>query len=131
MDQNVRHTLSKNERLKSHALIERLFAKGTSYFVFPLKLIFLPIENSDAISSCYLFGVTVPKRIHKKAHIRNLLKRRIREAYRQNKPAPISTMNSVQKYALMYILVDQNITDTPTLVHAMIKINRKLSHQNS
>ncbi len=119
------HSLKKNERLKSRSTIQKLFSEGASIFVFPIKVIYTVIGDVEQ-NSDFLVGVTVPKRTHKKAHTRNLLKRRMREAYRKNKPAHPEQVDSPQRYALMYILVDQQISDYTLVEKAMIKLNTKL-----
>jgi len=105
--------------------MQRLFQSGESLFVFPLKLVFLRIENEtneDPIKVAF----SVPKRNHKKAVTRNLLKRRIREAYRLNKPHIGLAQNH---FALMYILVDKSVTNYDIMEKAMIKINGLLTNQ--
>lgn len=81
MTASVRPSLPSAERLKSKKEIEELFKKSSSFFVKPilLKFVVLPGESPHKIL------VVVPKKNFKKATDRNLLKRRIREAYRQNK----------------------------------------------
>lgn len=119
------YSLKKNERLKSRLTIQKLFTQGASLFVFPLKLVYISVEDNKQTTD-FLVGVTVPKRSHKKAHTRNLLKRRIREAYRKNKPTFAKQVDKPRRYALMYILVDQNITDYAQIEKSMIKLNKKL-----
>lgn len=63
-------------------MIARLFKEGQSFFVYPLLVKFSP---SDYHLHRVLFSV--PKSKIKKAHQRNLIKRRLREAYRLNKAA--------------------------------------------
>jgi len=71
----------KNEKLKSEKEIKLLFNEGTSNFIHPLRVIFL--FTATDISECNVL-ISVSKRHFKKAVDRNLLKRRIREAYRLN-----------------------------------------------
>ena len=76
------NTLNKSERLSSKKLIKELFDKGSSFYLYPFKVYFLrqtPEEDHNQI----LFSVS--KRNFKRAVDRNLLKRRMREAYRLNK----------------------------------------------
>lgn len=81
-----RQTLSKNERLKSYKRIRLLFAEGQKMRVQSLLIYFQfqpPIPDAPALSHLQM-GVTVGARYFKKAVDRNLIKRRIREAYRKN-----------------------------------------------
>ncbi len=81
-----RQTLSKNERLKSYKRIRILFAQGQKIRVQSLLIYFqFQPHSSDAHELAHLqMGVTVGTRYFKKAVDRNLIKRRIREAYRKN-----------------------------------------------
>jgi len=78
-----RNTLGLCERLKSEKSIDSLFDKGSSLFSNPIRLIYQlqPPSESPSIKS----GFTVSKKNFKRATDRNLLKRRMREAYRLNK----------------------------------------------
>ena len=74
-------TLKKHEILRSKKNIKELFDNGSSFFLYPFKVYFLP--NSNLKTNQTLFSV--PKKYFKKAVDRNLVRRRIREAYRLNK----------------------------------------------
>jgi len=76
------NTLNKSERLSSKKLIKELFDKGSSFYLYPFKVYFLP-QTPEEGHNQILFSVS--KRNFKRAVDRNLLKRRIREAYRLNK----------------------------------------------
>lgn len=76
------HSLPKSERLRSLGAVRRLFSDGRSGFVYPFRYITMA-EESTAASVEVLFSV--PKRYHKRANKRNLLRRRTKEAYRLNK----------------------------------------------
>lgn len=77
----LRNTFSKKERLTGEKEIELLYQKGYSFLVHPIVVYVL--DAQDAAHSRIL--VSVSKRKFKKAVHRNLLKRRMREAYRLNK----------------------------------------------
>lgn len=76
-------TFKKNERLKSRKSILRLMSRGRRIEASPLiaKYSFNPQEQDPTNK----IMVVAPKKLFKKAVDRNLLKRRIREAYRLNK----------------------------------------------
>jgi ribonuclease P protein component len=76
----IRNTFRKSERLCSRKEIERLFAGGTSINVYPLKLVFIRRDFLPEIPVQTMF--VVPKRNFKRAHDRNLLRRRVRESFR-------------------------------------------------
>jgi len=74
----------KEERLKSRKVISHLFKEGKSIKSYPLRVVWSEIDppkNDFPIQ----FALTVPKRSFPKAYQRNLLRRRIREAFRLNK----------------------------------------------
>ncbi|MHA7131253.1 ribonuclease P protein component [Algoriphagus namhaensis] len=79
----MNYRLPKSERLHSEKLIKELFSEGSSFFLYPFKVIFLKSEKLEQEATAVLFSV--PKKKIKKAHDRNLVKRRMKEAYRLNK----------------------------------------------
>ncbi|MDF9800636.1 ribonuclease P protein component [Catalinimonas alkaloidigena] len=77
----MRHTLPRHERLSSKKLIADLFKRGKAHTHYPIRLIYLPVEELEHHQVLF----TVPRRHFKKAVDRNRLKRQMREAYRQHK----------------------------------------------
>ena len=75
-------SFTKGERLSSRKTISALFQSGKAIYVPPLKLLFM---RAEGIPYPVEAAISVPKRLYKRAVDRNLLKRRIREAYRINK----------------------------------------------
>lgn len=68
-----------DEKLKSKILIDELFKKGSSFFIYPFKCWY---HKSGKAGSKPLFLTGVPKKSFKKAVDRNYMKRCVREAYR-------------------------------------------------
>lgn len=77
------NTFKKEERLCSKKLIEELFHNGSSFLLYPLRIVWL--KNSLPIKIPAQVVINVSKRRFKRAVDRNLIKRRIRESYRLNK----------------------------------------------
>lgn len=67
----------------SRKQFEKLFAEGTSFLVYPLKIIVLETVFESRYPARAAFAVS--KRNFKKAVSRNRLKRKMREGYRLNK----------------------------------------------
>jgi len=79
----MEYTLPKSERLHAEKSIKELFDKGSSFFLYPLKVMFWAGEELVESPNQVLFSVS--KKKIKKATGRNYIKRRLKEAYRLNK----------------------------------------------
>jgi len=76
-----RKTFSKEERLCSKRLIDDLFHNGSSFFIYPYRVVFLRVAGMSKVQVL----LSVSKRRFRHAVHRNLLKRRMRESYRLQK----------------------------------------------
>lgn len=108
----------KEERLKSTKIISRLFKEGRSFSCYPLRLVYLEVVNDVPIALSVptepvtllpmaqptfpiQFSLTVPKKNFKRAVDRNVLRRRLREAYRLNKIALYNFLNEHPDAAIL------------------------------
>ncbi len=132
----TRYTLPREQRLKSRTQINLLFQEGKWDFVFPIRYLVRierldPQQTGGHTQARAVVMVSVPKRLHKRAHIRNLLKRRMREAYRLNK-GPLCDMcaheNSRLSLGLLY--TSDEIATFRTIEHAVQKIIQTILSHN-
>lgn len=78
----VKYTFKKEERLCNKRLLTGLFQSGSSFILYPYRLTFIKSQDLPSVAQIV---ISVSKRRFKKSVDRNLLKRRIREAYRLQK----------------------------------------------
>ena len=117
---NRRYTLSKEERLSWKRYIDQLFAKGQSFVAFPLRVVYLPVEE-DSLAPVSIL-ISVSKKKFKRAVKRNLIKRQIREVYRVRKYTlidPLVEKNSRMLVAFLYL--DKEIRSFAEMEKAMTK----------
>jgi len=76
------HSFRKKEKLSGKKPISELFVSGESVKAFPLRILYTRVGPGPYPARV---AISVPKKLFRKAVDRNLIKRRIREAYRHNK----------------------------------------------
>jgi len=118
-------TFHKEERLCSQKIIGELFTSGDSFLAYPLKVVFLKTDSAQAHPLQAAF--TVSKRNFKRAVKRNLLKRRMREAYRLNKSGFYNEIAVKELHiAVMFVFIGKDIVEFPIIEKAMISAFKKL-----
>lgn len=116
LPQMNRFRLGKKERLTSRKMIDRLFSEGKSFLVYPVKVIYMEIDKGDLYTAKVVFAVS--KKLHKKAVVRNLIKRRMREAYRLSKHR-LSPSLSGKATAIAFIYIGKDILQYPPIEKAI------------
>lgn len=97
----MKHTLGKEERLKSRKLIEKLYTEGNSVKKYPLRMVYIQTTHTSSFPA--QVGVSVPKRIFKLAVKRNRIKRLLRETYRLQKEIVYNNIEKPYVYMISYI----------------------------
>ncbi|MHA3788544.1 ribonuclease P protein component [Flavobacterium hauense] len=98
--QNRPHTYPKQEKLKSRTTIDSMFTEGKSVSKYPLRLVYVPIDEAYTDGAPLKMGVSVSKKHFKRAHDRNYFKRLLRETYRHHKHIIIDRLD--KPYAFMF-----------------------------
>ena|SRR6056297_552984 len=114
--EGIRFTLKKGERLCSKKQIEKLFAEGTSLLIYPLRMVYAETPLKGPFPA--KVGFAVSRKYFKKAVTRNLIKRRMREAYRLNKYLLSSPQQQCSR-AVMIIYVGKHALDFRAIEKAM------------
>jgi ribonuclease P protein component len=116
------HGFPKAEHLKSKKLIEQLFKGAQSAKGFPVLAIFAQVEKG--IIPQNQAGFSVSKKKFKRAVDRNLLKRRMREAYRLNKELLPASPGLL---AVMFVYMPNEMYAFEEIEKGMIKALNKIA----
>jgi len=118
-------TLTKDERLCSQKIIGEMFSSGESFLSYPVKVVFLKTDSTQAYRVQAAF--TVSKRNFKRAVKRNLLKRRMREAYRLHKPGFYDELAAKGLHiAVMFVYIGKDMIEFSVIEKAMISAFKKV-----
>ena len=119
------YSFKKEERLCSQKIIGDMFSSGESFLSYPLKVVFQKTNSSQAYNVQAAF--TVSKRNFKRAVNRNLLKRRMREAFRLNKPGFYDELATKELHiAVMFVFIGKDLIEFHIIEKAMISAFKKL-----
>ena len=125
---NRRYTLSKEERLSWKRYIDLLFAEGQSFVAFPLRVIYLPLEEEMPARASFL--VSVPKKKFNRAVKRNLIKRQVREAYRVRKYDLLDPLEAKgTRMLIAFLYIDKEVHPFSKMEKAMDKAIQLLSEK--
>ena len=120
------YTFKKEERLCNKKLIDKLFHNGSSFLCYPFKASWLLIDEPVQFPVQILFSVS--KRRYKHAVDRNLIKRRMREAYRLNKQKYLyDVLNSSNKKIVLSVgFIGKEIAEYDFAEKKMLKLLTQL-----
>ena len=129
MPEERRFTLTKQERICSRSITEKLFNSGKAHSMvaFQLRMVYMDLEKGEQESQASIL-VSVSKRFFKQAVKRNRVKRQIREAYRKNKYILLDQLASQQerRVAIAFIWLDNKLHDTAHVERKMQQLLQRL-----
>lgn len=114
------YALAKSERLRSLGDVRRLFTDGASGFVYPFRYM---VYKQESASPEVKVLFSVPKRYHKRANKRNVLRRRTKEAYRLNKQLVVAAASaSGRSLDIAFVYSSKECLPYKTIQNAVCRI---------
>ena len=123
------YTFTKEERLCNKKLIDQLYHNGSSFLCYPFKVSWLINLDTQPFPAQVLFSVS--KKRYKKAVDRNLIKRRIREAYRLHKQQYLYSLLSGADKRIVFSIgfIGKEIAPYDFIEKKIIKLLNQLSEE--
>ena len=119
------NTFPKEERLHGRTTVAEVFSKGKRFQLDPYRIVWRTRAQDDLPS--IRFGISVSKKISKKAVERNRIKRCNREAYRAVKQSFIEELLAQNKQIDLFLVYSGSIeTSTEVLKEKIILILNRL-----
>jgi ribonuclease P protein component len=119
------NTFPKEERLHGRTTVAEVFTKGKRFQLDPYRIVWRTRAQDDLPS--IRFGISVSKKISKKAVDRNRIKRCNREAFRAVKQSFIEELLAQNKQIDLFLVYSGSIeTNTEVLKEKIILILNRL-----
>lgn len=106
-----------------------MFTEGKSVSKYPLRLVYVPIDEVQAADTRIKMGVSVSKKYFKRAHDRNYFKRLLRETYRHHKYILIDRLE--KPYAFMFFYQTKDRLSFEEINTKTIQLFEKFAAQES
>ncbi len=133
MSASQAETLTKQERVCSKLLIDRLFNGGKSHSMsaYPLRVVYMYMQSDDIANEepNTQILVSVPKKCFKRAVKRNRVKRQIREAYRRNRILASEKVSDGCSLVMAFIWLDSKLYDTAVVEAKMKNLIQRVSEK--
>jgi ribonuclease P protein component len=125
--------LTKQERVCSKLLIDRLFNGGKSHSMsaYPLRVVYMYMQADDVTDDepKTQLLVSVPKKCFKRAVKRNRVKRQVREAYRRNRDVVAEKVADGCSLVMAFIWLDSKLYDTAVVEAKMKNLIQRVSEK--
>ena len=123
------YTFTKEERLCNKKLIDQLYHNGSSFLCYPFRVSWLITTDPQLFPAQVLFSVS--KKRYKKAVDRNLIKRRIREAYRLHKQQYLYSLLSDADKRIVFSIgfIGKEIAPYDLIEKKILKLLNQLTEQ--
>jgi ribonuclease P protein component len=122
------YAFKKEEKLCSQKIIGEIFLSGTSFLCYPLKVVWKEEVFTTPFPIQIVFSV--PKRLFKRAHDRNLLKRQLREVYRYRKNELYQLLElNKREIAIMIVYIAKEKLEFGQIESAMTKVILKFKKE--
>jgi ribonuclease P protein component len=99
----IRYTLKRREILRGKRAFAYLFEHGHSFKMGVLKFYYVFDIPEELVQTQLTGAFSAPKRLHKRAVARNLLKRRMREAFRLHKEILLPGLQRNERRLVIFV----------------------------
>lgn len=123
-------TLRKRERMVSQKLIETLFGGGSSLSMaaYPLRVVYMKTNRQYGDVPVQLL-ISVPKKRFKHAVDRNLVKRQVREAFRQHKQVVYDALPEDEMVLMAFVWLSQEHYSSQEVEKRVVSLLKRMAEK--